>query len=362
MAYPKPKHSKTSINRAGKTLLTYVTDFDMQWGSREGRAMAILSNFRSCHGYPINTFQATLRNKLATIDKSALVMQRLKRLPSIVKKLNRFTGMQLARMQDIGGLRAVTASLKKAYSLKDNYHRSQFKHTLHLHRDYINNPKASGYRSIHLVYKYKNPSVPEYDGLFIELQIRTRMQHHWASAVETMGTYLEHSLKSSEGPKEWLDFFSLAGSAFAHLEKTTLVPGYEHLSSHQTYCKVVDSMGKLDVISKLTAFTIATRQVVTDTKQGAYHLVVLNLEEKKVHIYSYPKADLENANKRYIKFEREVQRGKALQVVLVSAGSIKDLKKAYPSYFLDTRKFIDQLNTIAEIANKSMQRTRKARG
>ena len=169
MAYPKPKHSKTTINRAGQTLLMYVVDPGKEWGREELRAMAILSNFRSCHGYPINTFQATLRNKLATIDKSALVMQRLKRLPSIVKKLNRFTGMQLARMQDIGGLRAVTASLKKAYSLKDNYHRSQFKHTLHLHRDYINNPKASGYRSIHLVYKYKNPSVPEYDGLFIEL-------------------------------------------------------------------------------------------------------------------------------------------------------------------------------------------------
>jgi hypothetical protein len=357
MAFPKPKHSKTTINRAGQTLLTYVVDLDKKWGREELRAMAILSNFRSCHGYPINTFQATLRNKIATIDKSALVMQRLKRLPSIVMKLDRFSGMRLARMQDIGGLRAVTVSLKKAYLLQDNYLRSQFKHTLHLHRDYINNPKISGYRSIHLVYKYKNTRVPEYDGLFVELQIRTRMQHYWATAVETMGTYLEHSLKSSEGPKEWLDFFSLAGSAFAHLEKTPPVPGYEHLSSDQTYRNVVDTMGKLDVISKLAAFTIATKRVVTDKKQGAYHLVVLDLEKKQVRIHSYPKSDLEHANKHYIKIEREAQRDKHLQVVLVSAGSIKDLKKAYPNYFLDTRKFIDQLNVITKIANKSVQRT-----
>ena len=361
MAFPKPKHSKNTINRAGKTLLTYVNDPDKQWEKEERRAILVLSNFRSCHGYPINTFQATLRKKLEMIDKSAFVMQRLKRLPSIVMKLNRFSGMQLARMQDIGGLRAVTSSLKKTYSLESNYLRSKFKHTCHQYRDYIKNPKTSGYRSIHLVYKYMNNNAPEYNGLFIELQIQTRMQHYWATAVETMGTYLKHSLKSSEGPKDWLDFFSLAGSAFAHLEKTPPVPGYEHLSNHQTYREVADGIGKLDVISKLKAFTIATKQVITDKKQGAYHLVVLDLEEKKVNIYSYPKSNLENANKHYIKVEREVEKGKALQVVLVSAGSIKDLMKAYPNYFLDTSKFIDQLNTITEMANKTIQLTRKAR-
>ena len=58
---------------------------------------------------------------------------------------------------------------------------------------------------MHLVYKYINPICPDYDGLFVELQIRTRLQHTWATAVETMGTYLEFSLKSSEGPEDWLN-------------------------------------------------------------------------------------------------------------------------------------------------------------
>ncbi len=352
MAYPKPKNSKSAINRAGKTLLMYINDNKKQWGNDEQRALLILSNFRSCHGYPINTFQATLRNKLKSIDRAALVMQRLKRLPSIVMKLNRFDGMQLARMQDIGGLRAVTLSLKKARFLEKDYLRSHFKHKLHLHRDYIENPKLSGYRSIHLVYKYKNNLVPEYDGLFIELQIRTLMQHYWATAVETMGTYLKYSLKSSEGPKDWLNFFSLAGSAFARLENTPPVPGYESLSSQQTYHKVADAIVQLHVINKLEAFTIATKHVVTDNKKGAYHLVILDLKERKVLIHSYPKSDLENANKHYIQVEREGSQGKPLQVVLVSAGSIRDLKRAYPNYFLDSRKFIDQLNIIIEKAKK----------
>jgi len=59
---------------------------------------------------------------------------------------------------------------------------------LHASRDYIQHPKPAGYRSIHLVYKYKNPIPPEYNGLFDERQIRTRSQLAWTTAVETMGT------------------------------------------------------------------------------------------------------------------------------------------------------------------------------
>jgi len=350
MAFPKPKDSKKTINRAGKTLLMYITDSDKQLGNEERRALVVLSRFRSCHGYPINTFQSTLRNRLRSIDGSAFVMQRLKRLPSIVMKLGRFKKMQLVRMQDIGGVRAVTSSIKKARLLEKKYlHRGgQFKHMLHKRQDYIKNPKPSGYRSIHLVYKYKNPRVPEYDGLFVELQIRTCLQHYWATAVETMGTYLEHSLKSSEGPKKWLDFFSLTGSAFAHMEKTPPVPGYEDLTDLQTYHKVHNAIKSLNIFNRLSAFTIATKHVISDKKRGAYHLLILDLEKKIVRIHSYPKSDLKNANKQYITEEHKANQNEALQVVLVSTGSIENLKKAYPNYFLDTRKFIEQLKKIVK--------------
>lgn len=44
-----------------------------------------------------------------------------------------------------------------------------------------------------------------------------------------MGTFLNHSLKDSEGPSSWLEFFALAGSAFAYLEETPPVRGYDNL-------------------------------------------------------------------------------------------------------------------------------------
>jgi len=60
-----------------------------------------------------------------------------------------------------------------------------------------------------------------------------------------MGTFLDHALKSSEGPDEWLKFFALTGSAFAHYEKCNPVPGYEHLSKEETYTKVVEEARRL---------------------------------------------------------------------------------------------------------------------
>ena len=89
MAWPIPNFSKTQVNKAGKILAgNKVFDEELLW------AVGVVDNWRSCHGYPINTFQATLRHKLKIIDPNAIVAQRLKRMFSIVEKLRRFNNMQ----------------------------------------------------------------------------------------------------------------------------------------------------------------------------------------------------------------------------------------------------------------------------
>jgi putative GTP pyrophosphokinase len=89
-------------------------------------------------------------------------------------------------MQDIGGLRIVLRELDYVYKMRDSILDSKFLHKLIRQDDYIKNPKKSGYRSLHLVYKYKNKYRTDYDGLQVEIQLRTELQHIWATAVETM--------------------------------------------------------------------------------------------------------------------------------------------------------------------------------
>jgi ppGpp synthetase/RelA/SpoT-type nucleotidyltranferase len=172
---PILKYSKREIDKAGNAL-SGLHHVKMSYND----AIEILENFRSIHIHPLNVFRMSLQKKSREIDNNILVSQRLKRAPSIISKLKKETTMALSQMQDIGGLRAVVNNLKDVYRLKDAIRSSEkqlaFKSTLLKEKDYIMAPKESGYRSIHLIYKYeKNVSI--YNQCRIEIQLRTKIQH-----------------------------------------------------------------------------------------------------------------------------------------------------------------------------------------
>lgn len=367
MTFPKPLYTRGQVNRAGDILRA-------AWAVTEGPASAtgvnpdevlwayeVLGNWRACHNYPVNTFQATLRSRLKSIDRDATVAQRLKRLPSIIGKLVRFPHMELARMQDIGGLRAIVDSVPKVRKLEKLYLESKFQHQLVTpHKDYIKHPKSDGYRGIHLVYKYRNELEPAYDGLQLELQLRTRLQHAWATAVETMGTFLGQALKSGQGEGQWRAFFELSGAAIALLEKCSPVPGYEGLSGTQTFERVAEAEATLRVLEKLRGFSVAADRIQKAKGQGAYHLVVLDSATKSVVLTPYSTARLEEANAAYSRVEKRTQAGEPIEAVLVAAGPVDALKKAYPNYFLDTHEFIRQIERVIEEARPTRQASRSA--
>jgi putative GTP pyrophosphokinase len=303
VTWPTPKFSRSQVSKAGNHLaaksiqdVASARDLD-DWF----HAYEVLANWRACHGYPINTFQATLRTRLKKVDDGALVAQRLKRTPSILNKLRRFNGMNLARMQDIGGLRAVVGSMRQLGVLNELYLSTPLSHELVSQYDYVRNPKPSGYRSIHLVYRYKARTPTPYDGLLLELQLRTRVQHSWATAVETAGTFLEHSLKSSEGPEEWLRFFALAGNAFAHIERSASVPGFENSSRNDTFRRTAAEAKRLRIRDMLMGYSSAVREISPGTKRATFYIVQLNLggSEKTVSITPFARDQLERANATY---------------------------------------------------------------
>lgn len=352
MTWPVPKYSRKQVTKAG-ALLAHKDLAQQNLDELDGRfrAFDVLANWRACHGYPINTFQATLRTRLKKIDDKALVAQRLKRTPSILNKLRRFKDMNLARMQDIGGLRAVVGGMPHLAALNQAYINILFTHELVVQHDYVQHPKASGYRSIHLVYRYKGRNPTPYDGLLLELQLRTRIQHSWATAVETAGTFLQHSLKSSEGPQEWLAFFALAGSAFAHLESSPRVPGFDQLPAMVTYKRCAAEAHRLRIRERLEGYSSAIQEIAPGPKSSAFYLVELtvNDDKKTVRITRFARDQLERANLAYAKAEKQAMETGS-QVVLVSAGSIESLRRAYPNYFLDTHEFLANLGLVEDMA------------
>lgn len=346
-----PCESKNQIRKAGELLCSSEV-------SKNDRiqAMELANRWRACHAYPINTFQSTLRNNVKRFGKSVIVAQRLKRMPTIIDKLKRYPTMNLTTMQDIGGVRAVLRNINEVYQLAKIYkNKSRFRHEIIDERDYIQHPRdEDGYRSLHLIYRYKNPRNPDYDRLKIELQIRTRLQHTWATAVETMGTILGQALKSRRGDKEWIDYFAIISSAFAITESTSPLPKYLNSTNRQICEEIIDATKKLDAINIMKGFS-TTIEYMTRKKEYAkgsfYYLLILNSTERRVYIQRFGRESMEKALNAYSEVENRAANGEQIEPVLVSAGPLNMLRRAYPNFFLNMEDFCSRITTIIQTHN-----------
>ncbi|MDR2870351.1 MAG: RelA/SpoT domain-containing protein [Deferribacteraceae bacterium] len=337
--------SKSAVRKAGDILKSSNPE-----PAAYDAAAGVLSQWRSLHSYPINTFQAYLRNRIKRDGyRSAIIAQRLKRMPSIITKLQRFSNMQLDRMQDIGGLRVVVDKISDVYRLYESILSSRrFAHRPELPpKDYIKSPKSDGYRSLHQVFKYANKSHPELSGLRIELQIRTKLQHSWATAVETLGMIEKSSFKTGEGDEKFKTFFKLSSALFALQEETPVIDEYASEPSEELVMLLNLLESELQVCSKLESLALSAKHIETASKRtDGYHLMELNVEKDTISLIAFSKNQLQDAENLYRIKEIASKDDPNISVVLISAGNVANIKKAYPNYFLDTASFIKSLNAI----------------
>jgi len=351
-----PSESKSQINRAG-TILVQDSASPQELES----ALDLAERWRASHAYPINTFQATLRKKLKDFLGNPIAAQRLKRMPTIIDKLRRHPTMKLTTMQDIGGLRAILGNVKDVYKLTEDYKNNRrLLHDLIDQKDYIQDPRSEdGYRGIHLIYRYKNKKVSDYNGLRLELQIRTKLQHKWATAVESMGTFLGQALKSRQGDQEWIDFFAISASAFAHREHCKPVPRFDNLDLEQTCAMLAEHERQLGALEKMSGLSIAAKEISTPkSKAWHYHLIVLDSLNKRVLVSSYDRESFEKAMNDYGEYEAKAVKGEKIEPVLVSAGPLKQLRQAYPNFFLDIREFAAVVRDLIRKANSQPKRNK----
>ncbi len=337
MYWSQPVFDRQTVNAAARELV--ATD-EPSIRSRE-----IVDNWRNSHFFPLNTFKVTLRGKAKSIYAKAIVSERRKRLKSILAKLRNQPQMRFTQMQDIAGCRAVMSSVKTVNELVDVYKRSDLKHKLLPIDDYIAKPRASGYRGVHLIYSYFSDKNDTYNGLKVEIQIRSPLQHAWATAVETVGTFLGQALKSSQGQEEWLRFFALMGTYIAHLEKTVSVDGTpENLSELREEIKF--HARKLNVIWHLEAFAMGlTAMGAKQVPPAAYYLLDLDVEARQLQIRPYKATELGTATQ-----DANILEGREeSDVVLVAVSDLKALRRAYPNYFADTTVFCQTLQQITGV-------------
>lgn len=338
MSWAKATYSKKAVMRAGETLIDTSATEDAH-----SQAMDVLSNWRAAHAYPMHSLLMTLRQQSVAVDKNAIVVQRLKRTPSIVEKLSRYPDMKLHRMQDISGCRSIVSTVRDVEQLAIRISNSRTKHILHKTDNYIDHPKDSGYRGIHLIYKY-NGDKTEYQDYFVEIQLRSKIQHAWATALEIVDTFTKQALKSSRGNQDWLNFFIYAAAQFAKLERRPIGAIPEGADSHSELMRLEK---KLNVVARLNAFAVSADHIMQkqDGKTD-YFLLELTDHARKIIVSQYATSDFERATQHYLEKEKQAKVDPSYDVVLVAASSMHALKSAYPNYFADSKDFLKYIQRV----------------
>jgi putative GTP pyrophosphokinase len=126
---------------------------------------------------------------------------------SIIAKLNRERS-RLSKMQDIAGCRVeVDNTAQQDRVVKDIV--AKFSDAV----EYDRRLKPShGYRAVHLVV--------DLHGFLVEIQVRTSLQHGWASAVESLADRIDPDIKYGGGPEGLQHQLLNLTNAIAGLEET----------------------------------------------------------------------------------------------------------------------------------------------
>ena len=343
-SWPKPAYSRAEVNAAGNALIASSASLDDR-----RQARMVLNDWRAAHSLPLERVRRELQER---VPEDAWVAQRLKRLPSTEAKLRRFRAMKLARMQDIGGCRAVLPTARDALAAAEAYRSRPPVHAIAHIDDYIARPKASGYRGVHLVSRFHASEEDEsvYDGMRVEIQLRSRLQHIWATTVETVAIFSGQALKSSVGDAHWLRLFALMGTEIACAETLPTVPETP-VETRALQDELATLAHAVDALPRLERYRETLRVLEGHVRNGRaeyFHIVVESVPDgtARVRWNEYAADEREEAVRAFEDVEAATDHFPGTDTVLVRVASVDALRDAYPSYFADTRAFSERLRRV----------------
>lgn len=156
-----------------KTLRTDLTRFMLQYNFAlkevETRMDILMEEFRVIHEYnPIEHVSTRLKSPESILNK--LVKKGCSSSIEAIKE----------NIRDIAGVRITCSFVKDIYKVRDMI-KAQQDITVVEVKDYIQNPKANGYRSLHLIVQIPIFLSDRVENVYVEIQIRTIAMDFWAS-------------------------------------------------------------------------------------------------------------------------------------------------------------------------------------
>ena len=175
-------------------LMAHMDDDTLSWVQKKGMDTQRLMTYYKCAMREIETKFYVLNQEFSLLhDRNPInsVKSRLKSMPSIIEKLQR-RNLEVSlssiekNLNDVAGIRVICSFVQDVYTITDAL-LLQDDVTLIEKKDYIQNPKENGYRSLHLIVEVPIFLEKEKKKIKVEIQLRTVAMDCWAS--------LEHELR-----------------------------------------------------------------------------------------------------------------------------------------------------------------------
>lgn len=314
------------INRLGdKVRAEYVTD------SLAGETLNELQNYRISHKDTLARVFNVLCNINRKMSKENIVTYRIKRFESIIGKLYRYPEMQFSRMWDIGGCRCIVNNNEEVYKLKELIEKND-NLTIRKINDYIDTPQSEGYKSLHLYISLKSDT-----RTVIELQVRNKEDHNWATLVEITDLLFDAKLKEYGRDKELLRFHYLLSKRFdlSTDEKKEIA---KTISKYKYF-------EKLSNVFSRNYIQIRKQWLSIESKNNHNYFLIETKKDEVPKITSYKKFD--EAEENYFNIYKNNETANVVLTHLPKP-NYEQISIAYSNYILTFHSFLDDSYQIFE--------------
>jgi ppGpp synthetase/RelA/SpoT-type nucleotidyltranferase len=338
--------SKTRIDRAGAALARDQYRSDDEYIELED----LFDEYRKAHLQPLSETTLEIQGWLGDYGQPYYIAQRLKRKPQIVRKLKRLS-VRLSQLQDIGGSRIIVPKNEDVDRLlKFLQDRVKAKGHFSIERvtDYRDRGRdRTGYRSVHLILTR--------DGVPIELQIRSRVQHYWAESIERTSVIYGYHLKEEEGDPDVLRYFRCLSDAFYDLEAGREPPPALKIDIDALRLKcetIIEQSPKANVFDSFVNEGIIKTLTEKEAKGGRglnNWIIVFDWNSGSFVSWDIVGRSPAEAIDAYVRNEKTFPSESGFEVVLIGSSEVATVRQTHSHYF-----GIESFDTILETLDSSI--------
>ncbi|VCU72499.1 hypothetical protein PIGHUM_04599 [Pigmentiphaga humi] len=338
--------SKSRIDRAGNAIARSIYRSDDEYIELED----VFDEYRKNHLQPLSETTLEIQGWLNGYRRPYYIAQRLKRKPQIIRKLKRLK-VRLSQLQDIGGLRIIVptnADVDRLYRYLEGQLGCQKGFKIERETDYREKGRdTTGYRALHLILSR--------DGVSLELQIRSRIQHYWAESIERTSVIYGYHLKEEEGDPAVLRYFQLLSDAFYEIEAgRTASPDHRlEIDALRTTCEKIIEASPLGKILDSFINEGVIRTLTEKESRGGYGLnnwiIVFDWNTGQFVSWDIVGRSPDEAVASYIQTERAFPPNEGFEVVLIGSSEVATVRETHSHYF-----GIEAYETILESLDTSI--------